>query len=144
MSPDARLPWLGHGIDLVEVERLHEVMQRNAAFEERVFTEAERAYCRSKAAPRIHFAGRFAVKEAALKALGLGLGAVGISQVLRDVEVEGGDGPPRVLLHGKPLDTATRLGVGRISVSITHTADHAVASVVMLGDGPGREEEVVE
>ena len=140
MSAPMDPSWLGHGIDLVEIGRLHEAMERSEAFEERVFTAGECAYCRARAAPRIHFAGRFAAKEAALKALGLGLGAVGISQVLRDVEVDSAGGAPRIVLHGKPAETARRFGVRRISVSITHTHEHAIASVVMLGEGPAGEE----
>jgi len=125
-------PTVRHGIDLVEVERFREVMSRNEAFETRVFTEDERAYCRRQADPVLHFAARFAAKEALLKALGLGLAGAGLHAGLQDVEVVSEGGAPRLVLRGRPAEAARRLGAGEPSLSITHTRDHALASVVLL------------
>jgi len=121
-----------HGVDLVEVPRIRDVMSRTPTFEKRVFTPGEREYCRSQAKPLIHFAARFAAKEAALKALGLGLGALGIARALQDIEVGRVGTAPRLLLHGKPERVARELGVFDKALSISHTAEHAIASVVML------------
>lgn len=125
-----------HGIDLVEVKRLEDVMTRTPTFEARVFTEGEREYCRSQARPLVHFAGRFAAKEAGLKALGLGLGAIGVVKALLDIEVVRRGTQPVLRLHGKPASVAAEMGVFDTSISITHTDELAMASVVMLAAGP--------
>ena len=138
---DVRIPRLHHGIDLTEVERMRQAMSRGNAFEERVFTEGERAYCHGQAFPVIHFAARFAAKEAALKALGLGLGAIGVARSLQDIETVRDEGPPRLLLRGKPLAVAERLGVVQTVLSITHTDEHAIASVVMMSLAPAEGDE---
>lgn len=132
---EIRVPRLHHGIDVTEVQRIREAMSRGNAFEERVFTAGERAYCHRQADPAIHFAARFAAKEATLKALGLGLGAIGVARSLQDIETEREDGPPRLVLRGKPLAVAERFGVVQTILSITHTVEHAIASVVMLSVG---------
>lgn len=129
-------PRIRHGIDLVEVERLGDIMTRTPTFEDRVFTPAERDYCRSQARPLLHFAGRFAAKEAALKALGLGLGAIGVAQALQDLEVLREGTAPKLRFHGKPAAVAEELGVFDVSLSITHTDAFAIASVTMLAAGP--------
>ncbi len=129
---DARIPRLHHGIDVTEVERMRQAMSRGHGFEERVFTEGERAYCHAQAHPAMHFAARFAAKEATLKALGLGLGAIGIARSLQDIETVRDEGPPTLVLRGKPKTVAARFGVVQTVLSITHTDDHAIASVVMM------------
>lgn len=130
------IPRLHHGIDITEVERIREAMSRGHGFEERVFTEGERAYCNKMAHPAIHFAARFAAKEATLKALGLGLGAIGIARSLQDIETKREEGPPRLKLRGKPKAVAESLGVVQTVLSITHTDEHAIASVVMMSWAP--------
>lgn len=135
------LPRICHGVDLVDIERLREVMARSPAFEARVFTEGERAYCHRRADPAQHFAARFAAKEATLKALGSGLMAQGIDASLREIEVERESGPPRLVLHGKPAKVARRLGLGPASLSLSHAGGQAVASVVMWGWAPEPERE---
>jgi holo-[acyl-carrier protein] synthase len=113
----------GIGIDLIEIERLERAIERRPRLAERVFTTAELAHVRGKARPGRHLAARFAAKEAALKALGLG----GLR--LHEIEVEGGgDAPPRLRLHGEAADVATREGVV-LSVSLTHSRDLAAAVV---------------
>jgi len=98
-------------------------------FEQRVFTDAEIRYCRSKPNVDERFAARFAAKEAALKALGTGWRG-GIRW--RDVEVrrEPG-GRPTIAFAGKAAEMAARLGAARASLSLSHTAEHAVASVIL-------------
>jgi len=127
-----------HGVDLVSVERLKGILQRTPAFSERVFSEAERAYCEAQAEPTIHFAARFAAKEAAIKALGLGLTSVGIDGLLRMIHVERDQGPPRLVLEGRAAERARELGVAETALSLTHTDDHALASVVMTTAGAER------
>jgi holo-[acyl-carrier protein] synthase len=131
MTPDAG-DRIRHGIDLVEVARLDDTMGRTPTFETRVFTAGEREYCRGQARPAIHFAGRFAAKEACLKALGLGLGAIGIASALQDIEVVRVGTQPRIVLRGRPAQVAAEIGVFDTSISITHTDAFAIASVVML------------
>ena len=126
-------PSIRHGVDLVSVARFREALERTEGFEERVFTELERAYCRRQADPTIHFAARFAAKEALLKALGTGLAGVGLHTGLHEVEVvHDGAGAPRLVLTGRAAKKAAALGAGEPSLSITHTKENAVASVVLL------------
>lgn len=125
-------PRIRHGIDLVFVPRLGELLREHAAFEERVFTDDERSYCNRHPDPAPHFAARFAAKEAALKALGLGITATGIDRKLKQVEVRRLGTAPTLALHGRAADEATRLGITDTSVSLTHDGDHALATVVMI------------
>lgn len=126
-------PSIRHGVDLVSVARFREALERTEGFEERVFTELERAYCRRQADPTIHFAARFAAKEALLKALGTGLAGVGLHTGLHEVEVvHDVGGAPRLVLTGRAAKKAAALGAGEPSLSITHTKENAVASVVLL------------
>ena len=123
----------GVGIDAVDVERFRGVLRRRPALAQRVFTDAERAYAGRSRDPGTRLAARFAAKEAVLKALGVGVGAVG----WREVEVvRDGDGAPGVRLSGRAASLAARLGVDGWHLSLTHTATVAVASVVAVG-APG-------
>lgn len=111
------------GIDLIEIERLEAALRRRPRLADRVFSDAELAHSRAAARPGRHLAARFAAKEAALKALGLG----GLR--LHEVEVRGGgDEPPRLLLHGETAGVAARHGLA-LSVSLTHSREHAAAVV---------------
>jgi holo-[acyl-carrier protein] synthase len=125
---------LAIGIDVVDVSRIEEVLSRRGArFVRRVFTAGEAAYCQSKARPAIHFAGRFAAKEAVLKALGTGFG---LGAELCEVEiVDGAGGPPAVRLHGRALARAAAIGLASIAVSISHTPSVAVAQAVGVCEG---------
>jgi holo-[acyl-carrier protein] synthase len=118
---------IGVGIDLIQVDRVADLLARKPAVEARLFTEQEAAYCRSFAAAAERFAARVAAKEAVAKALGIGI--VG----WRDVEVLSG-GKPRVRLAGKTRLAARELGVRRVELSLTHTASQAAAIAVALGD----------
>ncbi len=120
-------PTLRVGVDHVEVRRLERVLERRPALVDRVFTEAEQLDA-ARRAPAQRLAARFAAKEATMKALGVGIGAVR----LRDVEVRlEPDGRPRLELHGRARDRASALGVATLEVSLTHT--DALATAVVVG-----------
>ena len=120
---------LGLGVDLAEVDRIQSAIERHGEiFLRRIFTPAERAYCDKFKNKYERYAGRFAAKEAAMKALGTGWRR-GVRWV--DVEVvRQRGGRPTVKLHGEAGKIADRLGVKNISLSITHTADQAFAQVI--------------
>ena len=122
---------LGLGIDLAEVSRIRALLQKNGdRFKQRVFTEGEISYCESKADPALHFAARFAAKEAASKALGTGF-SEGIGwQEIETVSSE--NGAPSIKLHRAAAERAESMGVGVMMVTLTHTADMAAASVVAV------------
>ncbi len=123
---------LSVGVDLVEVERLADVMgRRGERFASRVFTPGERAYCDERPRPAVHYAGRFAVKEAVLKALRTGW-VKGITW--QDVEVETGPGgEPSATLSGGALARAEAMGLTTLHISIAHTDHYAVATAVAEG-----------
>jgi holo-[acyl-carrier protein] synthase len=126
----------GIGIDLVEIARIERIATRwGDAFLGRVFTLREIDSCSGRARPATHFAGRFAVKEALLKSLGLGLG-MGVR--LREIEtLNERDGRPRLRLYANALRILEGRGIRRTHLTITHTKDHAVAVVVLEADSPG-------
>ncbi|HEY8080855.1 MAG TPA: holo-ACP synthase [Acidimicrobiales bacterium] len=118
---------VGVGIDVVDVDRLAGAIGRRPGLAARIFTDAERTPAPSVARTRQRLAARFAAKEAAMKALGVGLGAFR----LRDVEiVTAPNGRPTVALHGAAKALASSLGVTAMQVSLTHTASIASAIVV--------------
>ncbi len=126
---------IGHGIDVVEIPRLAQMLSKHGdRFVERVFTEAERAYCRGRARELEHLAGRFAAKEAVLKVLGTGWSG---QTSWQDVEVTNNEaGQPSVTLRGHSARVAEQLGVRKVFISISHTGDWAAASAIGVGEGP--------
>lgn len=119
----------GTGIDLVEVGRIRELLTRHAArFKQRTFTACEIAYCDACADPAIHYAARFAAKEAAAKALGTGLWSeAGVNWT--DIEVTRTDsGRPSLAFHHNAAKLASEL---RAHLSLSHTEDHAIAQVIL-------------
>ena len=121
---------VGSGIDLVEIERIQQSMDRyGSRFLNRVYTGAEQAYCLRKRKAAESFAARFAAKEAGAKALGTGI-RNGVSWLEIEVVREAG-GRPTIQYHGRAAQVAACLGVSRAALSITHTADLAMASVVL-------------
>jgi holo-[acyl-carrier protein] synthase len=121
---------VGTGVDITEVPRIAATIERfGERFVKRVFTEAEIRYCESKQNKAERYAARFAAKEAALKAIGTGW-RKGIAW--RDVEVtrEPG-GRPTLAFHGVAAQFATRLGVKRTHLSLSHTVEHAIAQVIL-------------
>jgi holo-[acyl-carrier protein] synthase len=127
---------IAHGVDMVECDRLSQSIQRHGeAFVQRVFTEAEVAYCRGRRREIEHFAGRFAAKEAVLKVLGTGW-RNGIRWT--DVEViNEPSGRPRVRLHGRCREISDQLGLAEILISISHVSSHAIASAIGQVAGGG-------
>ena len=118
------------GLDLVEIARFEEILaRRGERFLERLFTGDERAYCEARPARRAtHYAGRFAVKEATTKVLGVGWSR-GVRW--RDIEVARAPGKaPEVRLHGASAELARARGIARLHVTITHDAGIAAAVVV--------------
>ena len=125
---------VGSGIDMVEVGRIHDSVERfGQRFLDRVFTGAEQAYCRRRRRSAESFAARFAAKEAGAKALGTGISR-GVNWLEIEVIREPG-GRPALRFHGRAAEIAAALGAVRAALSLTHTAELAMASVV-LEDGP--------
>jgi holo-[acyl-carrier protein] synthase len=121
---------VGTGIDICEVSRIRAAIKRfGGRFLNRVFTPAEIRYCESKKNSIERYAARFAAKEAAMKAIGTGL-RHGVTW--QDVEVgHASSGRPTLSLNGKAAYFAERLQVGRISLSLTHTEETAIAMVIL-------------
>ncbi len=118
------------GIDIVEVYRIRETMERTPRFAERVYTAAERNYCESKGAAAYQsFAARFAAKEAFLKALKTGWrGKI----TWQDIEVlNDEDGVPRLEITGEARAILEERGANRVHLSISHTSEHAAANVIL-------------
>jgi holo-[acyl-carrier protein] synthase len=127
---------VAHGIDLVECDRLAEIVARHGdRFLKRVFTPRELAYCRASKRQIEHLAGRFAAKEAVLKVLGTGW-RNGIAWT--DVEVVNDpSGQPRVILAGLCRQIADQQGLASILISISHVRTHAIASAVASAESKG-------
>lgn len=123
---------LGTGVDLAEVSRIRAAIARYGhRFTERIYTAAEIAYVERKANRFERYAGRFAAKEAGMKAIGTGWKR-GVRW--RDFEVANlPSGRPTLKLHGEAAHIADELGVKAISLSITHTAELAMAHVILEG-----------
>ena len=120
---------IGIGIDAVDVARFRDLLVRRPHLLERAFSASERADLSQRVDPAPAFAARFAAKEAAMKSLGVGLGAVG----LREIEVvRSPSGAPHLVVSGRAQRLAAKLGVAAFHVSLTHTETTAQAVVVAL------------
>ncbi|MEE3219409.1 MAG: holo-ACP synthase [Planctomycetota bacterium] len=124
---------LGIGTDIVEVLRIAKMIERHGElFINRVYTDTEIRYCQKMRAANQHFAGRWAAKEAILKALGTGW-IKGISW--RDMEIRSQpNGKPTVAFRGGTRDVVERLGIKNMLVSISHCRSHATAYALAVGD----------
>jgi holo-[acyl-carrier protein] synthase len=118
------------GLDVIEIGRISSALERYAAFRERCFTEAERAYCESRPNPAQHYAARFAGKEAVGKALGYG---VARAFAWKDVEIAGRP-KPDVRLTGRVAEWAAGVDAGPIDLSMTHSKELAAAVCVVADD----------
>ncbi len=127
----------GIGIDIVDIGRIEALLSRYGdRFMQRVFTDAEAAYARRSVKPAERLAGRFAVKEAILKAFGTGK-SQGIRW--RDVEtVRGPMGKPKVVLYGNAVNYLNKLSANTIHVTIAHDGGQAVAFVIIETAGGTR------
>ena len=122
---------VGIGTDLVKIDRIDKAGKNHPGFLERVFTEREREYCMRQKYPAQHYAGRFAAKEAVLKAIGTGWSA-GVKWT--DIEVLHGEGGgPIVNLSGRVKDLMDLRGVKQVFLSYSHDEGYAVAQVVLEG-----------
>ena len=124
------MPILAHGIDLVEIPRFAELLEKHPErFLDKCFTQGERAYAEANPKRRLeHLAARFAAKEAAMKALGTGW-AAGVTW--QDIEVARADsGAPVLLLHNLAAQRAQEIGAAKWLISLTHTEHFAMASVI--------------
>ncbi|HEY2150490.1 MAG TPA: holo-ACP synthase [Vicinamibacterales bacterium] len=123
---------IGLGLDATDIPRIAATLERyGERFMHRIFTEREVAYCTRRRVPAINFAGRFAAKEAAMKALGTGR-SHGV--LWRDIEVVRGGGPPQLQLHGGAARRFASIGGRSSLLTITHSDDLALAQVLILGD----------
>jgi holo-[acyl-carrier protein] synthase len=134
-------PYIGGlGVDIVEIDRMREALRRHPRMKERLFSDDERAYCEARNKPEIHYAMRFAAKEAVLKALGTGFAGMRF----RDVEVmRDGRGRPVPRLQGRAAAAAEAAGIVEMHLSLSYTHVNAVASAVAITEAmrPSREAE---
>ncbi len=123
---------VGIGMDATDVERIAESLARyGERFLRRVFTDGEIAYCMRRKHPAPHLAGRFAAKEAGMKAIGTGH-AFGV--LWKDLEVVRPGGPPQLKFHNAAGDHFARLGASKALLTITHTDSLALAHVILVGE----------
>ena len=121
---------IGLGIDATDIPRIAATLERyGERFMTRIFTDGEIAYCQRRREPAIHFAGRFAAKEAAMKALGTGHSQ---NVLWRDVEVVRRGGPPQLQFHGGAARRFAAIGAQSSLLTITHSETLALAQVLIL------------
>ena len=121
---------IGLGIDATDIPRITATIERyGTRFTHRIFTDTEIAYCTRRREPAIHFAGRFAAKEAAMKALGTGH-SQGV--LWRDIEILRRHGPPQLQFHGGAARRFAAMGGQSSLLSITHSETLAFAHVLIF------------
>lgn len=124
---------LAAGVDIVEISRIETMLERHGErFLQRVYTRGELAYAKGRLSA---LAARWAAKEAVAKALGTGIGQVSFQEI--EVVCDG-QGKPDLVLHGNAAQLAARLHLDQFALSLSHTADYAVAFVVAQGGGEQR------
>lgn len=118
---------IGIGVDLCEVDRMRAALARTPTLRDRVFTDAEQAYCDRRKDPTERYAARFAAKEAVMKAMGVGIGACRWSEI----EVaRAPSGAPSVRLHGGAQTLADERGITQWQLTMTHT--HRIAEAIAV------------
>ncbi len=124
----------GIGIDVVEVERIASSMAEfGERFATRIFTARERAYCEAQKRPELHYAARFAAKEAVAKAFGTGIGK---ELGWLDMEIVRKDsGEPQLILSGPGEEFARVHAIAEVKISLTHARHYAAANAVALAGG---------
>jgi holo-[acyl-carrier protein] synthase len=121
---------VGLGVDICEIARIERALTRHPRMRARVFTPEETAYCDARARPAESYAGRFAAREAVIKALGGYRG-----RRWQDISVtRRPSGAPEVLLAGNAKDRADALGVSRVLITFTHERTNAVAFAIAVID----------
>lgn len=130
---------LGIGIDLVKCDRIRDAVRRwDKRFLDRIFTPQEQEYAFARRVPSLHLAGRFAAKEAVLKALGTGWrGGIRWNEISVIHEPGGGSpdraGRPRVEVSGRVKALMDAMGVVEIQISLSHDTDYSIAQAVLIG-----------
>ena len=125
----------GIGVDIIEIDRIRRAVDRlGERFIRRIYTKSEEAYCRAFRDPVPHLAARFAAKEAAMKALGVGIYS-GIPWTHFEI-LNHPSGEPYLVLHDKARARADLRGVTEAYVSLSHNRTQALAMVVMCGPAP--------
>ena len=120
---------VGIGTDIVKIERIARILEKQPHFIERVFTPAEAVYCYSKARPAESFAVRFAAKEAFMKAIGTGWGD-GINW--QDIEViNDHQGKPAIVIHNASKEHIMSRSIDSIHVSLAHEREYGIAYVIL-------------
>jgi holo-[acyl-carrier protein] synthase len=119
----------GLGVDIVEIDRMKAALERRPRLKERIFSADERAYCEKRSRPEVHYALRFAAKEAVLKALGTGFSGMRFTDV-EVVREQSGRPVPR--LSGRAAQVAAELGIVEMHLSLSFTHTTAVASAVAI------------
>ena len=127
---------VGLGVDIVEIARMRRILERTPSFREKVFSEEERSYCESTANPEVHYATRFAAKEAVLKALG-----TGFSRGIANHDVATAKGRPFVVLHGRAKEVADEQSVRELPLSLSYTHTDAVACALAITEESVRAQE---
>jgi holo-[acyl-carrier protein] synthase len=124
----------GIGIDVVEVDRIEDAISRQGEhFLRKLFSENERQYCDQQKRPGLHYAARFAAKEAVSKALGTGIG--GKAGWLEMEVIRAESGAPTMIFHGRALEFIHAQGIAEVQVSLTHARDYAAANAVAIRQG---------
>ncbi len=120
----------GLGIDIVEIERFKKAMDRHPRIIDRLFTKTEKDYCMNRKKPHLHFAVRFAAKEAVLKSIKTGRNGVG----WKDVEIQRQDsGVPEIKLHNKAIEIKESENIKKIIVSLSFSHGSAIAAAIAVG-----------
>jgi len=123
---------IGIGTDIIECDRIAQMLARHGErFTNHVFTDEEFRYCSGKKIAEQHFAGRWAAKEAVLKALGTGW-AAGITWTDAEVVIQAG-GKPTIRLHRGAAQKAAELGIAEVLISISHCKAYATATAIAVG-----------
>ena len=130
-SGDGIIVVVGVGTDLIEIARIRRAIENNPHFLKRVYTEKEIAYCRRKKNPWQSFAARFAAKEAVGKALGTGLGRIGLQEI--EVVNDAG-GQPCIVLYGTAHELAVGRNIQHVHISLSHSEAYAIATAVLEGE----------
>jgi holo-[acyl-carrier protein] synthase len=129
---------IGVGVDLVEVVRMEGALARGERIQRRLFTPGEIAYCTRHTRPAVHFAARFAAKEAGMKAIGTGW-SNGVGWKDFEVKIDP-RGRPNLMLSGKAAEIAKSMGATHSVVSLAHDGGFSIAVVALEGDAPSSTE----
>ncbi len=125
---------IGIGVDVVEIDRFRETMERTPSIIGRVFSETEQADMAPRRDPAPGYAARFAAKEAVLKAMSRGLGAADLAEISVS---KAESGAPELTLEGRASTLAASLGIDQWHISLSHSQSIAQAFVVAVGPGEG-------